>query len=377
MNKLSLYSFAVILSSACALGGCSQQATTAKDNSEAENTPRQELLKRFAAVEKTGKYIFGHHDDTAYGKTWRDEPDRSDVLEVVNDYPGIMNWDLGLIEWNCSKELDSVSFNFIHDEIIKQDARGGINTISWHVRNPKSKNDSWDVSAGDVVKECVTEGTALNDTMKVWIGRAAEFIGNLRDKSNRRIPVVFRPWHEHTGTWFWWSAPAYTTPENLVKLWHLTRKVFDEKGIDNVVWAYSPDKITSVEEYMASYPGNEYIDIMGADVYCFGGEEGLEEYFNRANTTLTVATKEAKQHGKFVAWTETGNEGLPMSSWFTRALVPVIEKYPVIYMTTWRNADNKPGHYFVPYKGHPDEQSFVDFYNNPSTLFVKELKDIK
>jgi mannan endo-1,4-beta-mannosidase len=132
-----------------------------------------------------------------------------------------------------------------------------------------------------------------------------------------------------------------------------------------------------VEEYMASYPGDEYIDIMGADVYCFGGEEGLEEYFNRANTTLTVATKEAKQHGKFVAWTETGNEGLPMSSWFTRALVPVIEKYPVIYMTTWRNADNKPGHYFVPYKGHPDEQSFVDFYNNPSTLFVKELKDIK
>jgi mannan endo-1,4-beta-mannosidase len=373
MRKIAMFAITAI-AGAVALSGCSGKVKA--ETADEVSTPRQQLLDRLELIAKSGRCAFGHHDDTAYGKTWRGERGRSDVLEVVGDYPAVMNWDLGLIELGEKDELDGVPFDFIREEVAAQDARGGINTISWHVRNPLTGGDAWDVSGGDVVLQCVTDSTATNDTIKAWIGRAADFIGALRDSADNRIPVVFRPWHEHTGSWFWWGGNN-TTPESYKKLWHLTRKIFDEKGIDNVVWAYSPDKITSVEEYLACYPGDDYVDIMGADVYHFDGEKGIDQYVSRVNTTLDIACKQAKEHGKLAAFTETGSEGLPLANWYTEQLLPLLKKYPVIYVTVWRNADNKPGHFYAPYPGHPAVDSFKAFAADSTILFAKELAKIK
>ena len=360
------------------LAGCSgKSAKTDETTDVAEaTTPRDQLIDRLGKIQATGKYAFGHHDDTAYGHDWTGVPDRSDVKDVTGDYPGIMNWDLGLIEWGAPVELDGVSFDFIRSEAAKQHARGGLNTVSWHPRNPATKGDSWNTEGGNVVKECVTEGTALNDTVKVWIARAADFIGSLKDASGNRIPVVFRPWHEHTGSWFWWGGDN-TDADSYKALWRLTRKVFDEKGIDNVVWAYSPDKITNEEEYMAYYPGDEYIDIMGADVYCFG--DAIDEYRDRVKTTLSIAQDQATKRGKLLAFTETGQEGLPTANWYTEVLMPLVKESPIVYVTVWRNADKevKPGHFYAPYPGHPAEDSFKAFYADSITLFAKELSAIK
>ena len=222
----------IICAAAITACGGAQKSSEAADSTVVA-TPAAAMLGRLAAVVADSAVVFGHHDDTAYGHDWSYEPGRSDVLETSGRYPGLMNWDLGLVELGDSVQLDGVPLAFIRSEVLAQHERGGINAISWHPRNPVSGGDSWDVSAAPV-GEAVKPGTALNDTLRVWLGRAADFVCSLTDGSGRRIPVLFRPWHEHTGSWFWWGK-EHCTPEEYKALWRLTREVFDARGVDNAV----------------------------------------------------------------------------------------------------------------------------------------------
>ncbi|MGN0213621.1 MAG: glycoside hydrolase family 26 protein [Muribaculaceae bacterium] len=358
---------------------CGNVSVFASDNQCGEaTTPAARLAGRLARVAESGKVAFGHHDDTAYGHTWKYRKNRSDVKSVCGDYPAVMNWDLGLIEWETDKQLDGVPFEFIRKEVVKQDARGGVNAFSWHVRNPLSKGDSWNCEGGDVIAQCLKQGTALNDTIRTWIGRVADFLGSLRDAKGNRIAVIFRPWHEHTGSWFWWGYD-FCTAQEYKALWQLTREVFDEKGIDNVLWVYSPDKdhVSDVESYLQRYPGDELVDIMGGDVYHFDAEAGVELYLERVKQVIGSAVEAARSHGKLVAFTETGLESVAMANWWTEVLLPAIADYPICYVVVWRNAHDKPGHFYAPYPGHPSVPSFKQFVGSNRIITAKGLKNIK
>lgn len=340
-------------------------------------TPADGLRSRLERVVSDGKVIFGHHDDTAYGFDWQYEDGRSDTKETVGDYPGLINWDLGLIECDVPVQLDGVPFEFIAQEVRKQNARGGINSFSWHPRNPSTGGDSWDVT-GTAMAEIASPGSALSDTIRSWSGKAARFIASLTDEQGRKIPVVFRPWHEHTGSWFWWGKDL-STPEQYKELWKITREEFDKAGADNVVWAYSPDRVASLEDYMERYPGDDYVDIFGVDIYHFGGEQGTPEYVETAKRILGYTTTLAKERGKLAAFTETGLEGITIADWYDSTLLPLCEEFPIAYVCVWRNAkhDVKPGHFYVPFKGHPAEKSFKKFHDSNRILFSKELSEIK
>ncbi len=333
-------------------------------------TPAESMIALLDSTSSSGKFFFGHHDDTAYGHEWKYQPGKSDVKDVTGEYPGLMNWDLGMIELDSARNLDGVPFKFIAQEIIAQNARGGINAISWHLRNPLSGGDSWDVSASPLQQ--LQENAALADTLDLWIGKAADFIASLRDSEGNRIPVILRPWHENTGTWFWWGA-GNSTPEQYKDLWKRTRRIFDEKGIDNVVWVYSPDRVPTPEQYFVTYPGDEYVDILGSDIYHFGGAENVDQYRQSVSGLLPYVAEEAAKRGKLVAFSETGLESVVMDNWFTEVLLPLVSDIPVAYVCVWRNAnqEEKPMHYYAPYPGHPAAEDFKKFHDNPKTIFVK------
>ena len=65
--------------------------------------------------------------------------------------------------------------------------------------------------------------------------------------------------------------------------------------MNNVVWAYSPDKDLTPEQYFSTYPGDEYVDILGTDIYHFNGKEGVEQYKDRIKAQLSYVTEEAKK----------------------------------------------------------------------------------
>lgn len=344
-----------------------------KNSSIAENvsiTPAAQLIAQLDSVVNVGQFYFGHHDDTAYGHDWKYVEGGSDVKSITGEYPGLISWDLGMIELDSAKNLDGVPFDFMAKEIVAQDARGGINTISWHLRNPLNGGDSWDVSVSPL-KELDTN-KALADTLDSWIGKTADFISGLKDKNGNKIPVIFRPWHENTGTWFWWGA-GNSTPEQYIDLWKRTRKIFDQKGVDNVVWAYSPDKTQKIDDYLITYPGDEYVDILGSDIYHFGNAEGTEAYRQRVKEQLSFVAEEAKKRGKLAAFTETGLESVTIDDWYTQVLLPLVEEQPIAYVCVWRNAvdSEKPGHYYAPYPGHKSAADFKEFHDNPKTIFVK------
>lgn len=337
-------------------------------------TPADALRSRLDEMQHSGKIAFGQHDATVYGRYWAWDKDRCDIQEVTGDLPAVCNWDLGWLEIDSPINLDSVPFTRIRHEIRKHNARGGVNTVSWHPQNPFTLGNAWDTAPEHVaMTEIATPGTVTNETIREWIGKVADFIGNLTDEKGNRIPVVFRPWHEHTGSWFWWGR-NYSTPEEYKQLWNMTREIFDQKGVDNVVWAYSPDRVANAGEYFERYPGDEKIDILGADIYAFNGEEGVENFVNTLNTQLPIIVKEAKKRGKIAAFTESGLEGITVPDWYTRVLLPTISKYPLAYITVWRNSPTKPNHWYVPFKGHPGEASFLEFYNSDKTAFLNDIK---
>lgn len=379
MNTKSLI-FPVV---ACGLfvAGCgARQGGDAQAEGSADSlTISQTLMLRLENAQADSLTIYGHDDDPVYGVKWFGDSGRSDVLETVGDYPGMMHWDLGLIEVGSPVNLDSVSFDRMRAEMLAQHERGGINAISWHPINPANGKDAWQPIDTDVVTLAVTDGTAANDSLKAYIGRAADYLATLRDSDGNPLPLIMRPWHEMSGGWFWWGGPN-TTVESYRKLWAMMREAFDSKGLGNsLLWAYSPDVVGSREEYMTWYPGDEYVDILGADVYHRDGMDGIDTWLGNIDTTYGAAVEVAREKGKIAALTETGCEGLPVTDWYTRCLLPVVKKWHPVYVTVWRNGSEwmKKDHYYAPYPGHPGVESFKVFHDDNSTVFARDMDAIR
>ena len=352
-------------------GSCFAACSTSKSKERQESleTPAEKLRTRMKATEESGRTMFGHHDDTAYGREWKHDPNRSDVLEATGEYPAMMSWDLGGLEIEDSLNLDGVPFDYIREQIKAQDARGGVNTLSWHLRNPINGKTSWDVDDKTIVAQMMKNPESYRKQLTL----VANYIKSLKNEKGERIGVIFRPWHEHTGGWFFWGTPN-TTPEEYKFLWTEMRKVFDKEGVDNVLWAYSPDRVANAEEYMARYPGDEYVDIMGLDVYHFNGEEGTPVYTETVSNDLGIVNELSRQHNKIPALTETGLEGIGIPGWYTDVLLPLLKQYKPAYVVVWRNAniEEKPEHYYTPTKGHPAYESFRKFVVDPQIIMIEK-----
>lgn len=91
------------------------------------------------------------------------------------------------------------------------------------------------------------------------------------------------------------------------------------------------------------------------------------------NRSLAIVDSIAKAHDKVMAVTEIGYEGIPDAKWWTGTLLPALENYPVAYVLVWRNAREKVTHYYAPYPGQVSAEDFVEFYDNPQTLFSADV----
>ena len=330
-----------------------------------ENTPEtMALLSNLKEVARKG-ILFGHHDDTIYGIGWEGDKGRSDVKSVCGAFPAVISFDLGEIELRNEHNLDNVSFNRLRECAIEQYLRGGVISFSWHARNPKTGGDAWDNSDSMVVASVLPDGEH-HQKMLSWLDTVSEFFLSLKTTNGRLVPVIFRPWHEHTGSWFWWGQ-ALCSSEEYKQLWQMTDQRLRQNGVNNVLLAYSPGmEPNSVEEYLERYPGDDMIDVIGTDIYQY---DSLQ-YKEQLDKELAIMTTIGKQHDKPIALTETGLEGIPDSTWWTQTLLPIVSKYPLSYMLVWRNAREKVTHYYAPYPGQASADDFVEFYNSPKTLFI-------
>jgi mannan endo-1,4-beta-mannosidase len=161
----------------------------------------QNLYQNLAKAQKKG-YFIGHQDDLAYGVYWKYQQGRSDVKEVVKDHPAVYGWELGDLELGKAENLDGVPFGKMKEFIKEGYRRGGIITISWHSNNPITGGNAWDFSNTSI--KSILKGGDKHSVFLSYLDKVADFLADLKDDKGTPIPILWRPFHEHTGTWFWW-----------------------------------------------------------------------------------------------------------------------------------------------------------------------------
>lgn len=360
MKPTAILTTAMILAASC----------THQEGRFDENTSA--LMARLQDNIDKGVMMYGHQDDLMYGHTWRVDQDeaeflRSDVMEVCGKYPAVYGLDLGGIELGSEQNLDDNYFAAMRASAIAHHQRGGVVTFSWHPRNPLTAGDAWDVSSKEVVAS-ILEGGSRHDLFIGWLGRVADYFESFKTSDGQIVPIIFRPWHEHTGSWFWWGHDLCSV-EEYKALWKMTFDYLSgERGLRNLIWSYSPGAGGVTEEiYMERWPGDEMVDMIGIDCYQYSTSE---VFIADLANALDIMKKISAEHGKMMAVTEAGYEGIPQADWWTGTLYEALKDYPLSYVLTWRNACDKPEHFYAPFPGHLSADDFKAFAAMPGVGMI-------
>jgi mannan endo-1,4-beta-mannosidase len=361
---------------------CGTTMAVAQTTIDDEATTKTEaLLKNLHDVADKG-VMFGHQDDQAYGIGWVAEKGRSDVKESSGSYPAVHGWDVGK-KLSNPNNIDGIDFENMKRWMKDAYKRGGINTISFHMDNLTSGGDSWDKtpSVADILP-----GGSRHDEFLEQLDLLADMLGGLRVWFTK-IPVIFRPWHEHNGNWFWWGKGNCTEEEYIALFRFTVDYLKNEKKVHNVLYAFSPDRsrlrldTIPKQNYFYGYPGDNYVDIIGLDNYGDVGRIGggntpemQQRYFRQS---LELITQIADEKGKVAALTETGLEGVTRQDWFTDTLLKPIKEsngqIKIAWVLVWRN--HTTSHHYAPYRGHSSQADFQVFEQDDLTFFEKDLNN--
>ncbi|MEO6218962.1 MAG: glycosyl hydrolase [Ginsengibacter sp.] len=349
-------------------------------------TPAASLIDKSASAETRALFnnlmqiskdrtLFGHQHATEYGHGWADEADRSDVKSVTGSHPAIIGVDISGFSGRSPEAMEKTKID-LRKTVVDTYNRGGVTTIAWHFPNPVAGGGFyWKDSVSLPAVRYIIPGGSANKKYKEILRGLGDWANSTRGKDDKLVPMIFRPFHEFDGDWFWWGK-AHTTRDEFIKLWRFTVSYLkDSVGVHNFLYAFSPDnKFNSEEEYLERYPGDEWVDMAGMDNY---GDLGRDGRYNveSAIHKLKIVSDYAKKSGKLAAFTETGLESLPNPNWWNDVLLKVMKSpgMQLAYVLVWRNDKTSPTHYYAPYPGHTSVPDFIKFYNDPYTLFENNL----
>lgn len=344
--------------------------------SDIKATPETRHLFRRLEELRQQYTIFGHQDALAYGVGWKGITGLNDVQAVAGDSPGLYGWDIGHLESGDSLNIDRVPFSRIKQYIREGYERGALITISWHLQNPLTSGSAWDTTHGTV--KSVLPGGSRHQVFKTWLDKVAAFMHDLRDKRGRYIPVLFRPFHELTGNWFWWCRNT-CTPDEYIALWRFTVAYLrGEKQLHHLLFVYNTAEFADEADFMARYPGDDMVDMVSLDMYQHGGIANKKYFIDEIRRQLEIVCAVAGKRQKLAALAETGMEAVPDKNWWTGTLEPSIAGFPLSYVLVWRNHGYMPSlkkmHYYAPYPGQVSADDFRKFTGQPRILLEKAVR---
>lgn len=314
--------------------------------------------------------LLGQQNAFTEGRGWRldnrnlGQELKSDMHDVACIHPAVLGLDFGEIgSWN--KEL-------MIEHMREVNRRGGVVTISWHMSAliDDGKGDGGYKDTTTKVVEHILPGGYAHQKLVDKLDTLAKFFQEVSD-----VPIIFRPWHEHNFSWFWWGED-HCSKEDYIRLWKFTVDHLRARGVHHLLYAYSPNQIR--DDYLERYPGDDYVDILGGDHYFYNrlfdwwsyGLKPLTE-FKRGVIWLM---QEAERRNKIPALTEFGLETSNYRNFWTDYMSWPVEregmeqrlghgnapKRGFAYMMLWRNDIKDPKHYFGPISGHKNNANFLD-----------------
>lgn len=199
---------------------------------------------------------------------------------------GSTDYEINYIYEHTGKYPAIRGLDYMHDDFAGVNRRaiewwnkGGIVTIMWHTGCDFS--GEWADAMEDKITDWdkrLTEGTPEYEAFVAGMDKAAKALLELQEAG---VVVIWRPFHEFDGRWFWWGKGGSS---NFVKMWQLMYDRYTNHwGLNNLIWVlpYSGNGYA----YAKWYPGDEYCDIVGADSYNGGVQHELY-------VKLTAVTKE-------------------------------------------------------------------------------------
>ena len=341
-------------------------------------TETKALYSNLKRIQKN-HILVGHQDATLYGHTWAGDDNRSDIKDVCGSHPALIGFDFALIT-NKPSGMTAHRSELLLKRMIETYNRGAVITMCWHTDNPLNGETAW-VDTTKVVVNTVKElipGGKAHEAYKEKLKLIAQMAHNSRGADGKLIPIIFRPFHEMEGSWFWWGRPHRTTGE-FKSLWRFTVEYLrDTLGVHNFLYAFSTDcKFKTREDYLIDYPGDKYVDVLGMDEYWDFRPDGANNPLLAAEKVKIVSDL-AQEKDKVAAMTETGLESITDSTFFTKTLLPVLryKGSKLAYVMLWRNDNRMKYHFYAPFPGHNSVPDFMKFYNEDYTLFENDLKGI-
>ena len=227
--------------------------------------------------------------------------------------------------------------------------KGGIVTICWHCSS--AFDQSYDACKADEFtseqwEAVLTDGTPENRAFIAGMDKAANA---LRQLQNEGIPVLWRPFHEFDGAWFWWGKGG---SEYFRRLWIMMYNHYtNDLGLNNLIWVlgYSHNGTDYGVDLADWYPGNRYCDIVGADSY--------EVSQNGAEGRLFNPVYKIVGDAKPITLHETG-------------LIPTVEQFrsvPWVWFLTWHTTWLTEDNWY---------ERLNEVYNSDYVITLDELPDL-
>jgi mannan endo-1,4-beta-mannosidase len=251
----------------------------------------------------------------------------------TNKYPALLSVEYGYTPDNDLKTINGFA--------IKHWKRGGLVTISWHADNPwvEGYDCRWNtidnkakIDFKQLLKNAPASGVKSDYRQELMkVGQA------LKELQDSGVTVLWRPFHEMNGFWFWWGANDLTSPTNKEEFRQLWKDMYDtftvDLGLHNLIWVYGANAYSKwVAPIDWLYPGSKYVDVVGTDIYSKAPEFADYATLKTFNKPIVIAEigPSEESYGKYdeleIIKTFRGKAAwfLQWSSW-TDAKVAIID----------------------------------------------------
>jgi len=303
-------------------------------------------------------------------------PEAENLLQYLKEIEGEktlsgttanVNWNINEAKWvnkHTGKWPALNFFDFIHlpfspsnwidysniTEVYNWHKNGGIVGCMWHWNMPTNDGQDWTCTPGTGNKE-----TGF-DVRKIFEPESAEYkqmmndidkvASTLKKLKQRKIPVLWRPLHEAGGQWFWWGLDAEACNE----LWRVMYNRFHEAGLNNLIWVWTSAAAWNrpYSEGYKWYPGDEYVDIVGIDIY------NNSSASNIYSTCYKMLRK--KSPDKLIALTECGS------------LAPISQQWKAgarwLYFAPWYDYERTNNTSSEAFKSTEHQHCNVEWWND-------------
>ncbi|MCW5910608.1 MAG: T9SS type A sorting domain-containing protein [Cyclobacteriaceae bacterium] len=337
------------------------------------------LYNNLKVIQNSNYFLFGQEFFNSFkyssGSAHGDK-EYADAYAVTGAYPVVLGSDF---HYYIDKSATERGY---HTEAVRWAYQKGlIVTFDWHISARNTTSYSCNGAPVNLAKNIANQNNTTGDLTWFYneLDKVIDIINNDLVFDGEKIPIIFRPFHEMNGNWFWWGAACSGfTPAEYKKLYQLTADYIKERTT-SILFCWSPNSPVNSTIINNYYPGDAYVDILGLDMYEITADP-FRQY-------MGAIVDYAQSHNKVAVLSESGyrndtENGDAAARYWNDTVLPAIMNDPsgksqkIAWALTWINSSWS--HPYVPHAASTAaaKQSFINFKSSDRVMFSDEVENM-